>query len=184
MQKRLVIKHKSVCSIHSEGKHQQEIRVWSRGRFTEGPCKTSSCLKNLNTLKVFSKTLLQEREVKDMVNCCKLLGVRSLLPGVRSQFSWKLSPKQMLDPKAQLLPSEIQVLTKRRESLRGWVNQPRSKHSFGTQPSSSLHCPAPAEEGDLSWRCPQAQVPRPCPATIIEGTRHQNPDHPHTFHLN
>ena len=45
--------------------------------------------------------------MKDMVNCCKLLGVRSLLPEVRSKFSWKLSPKQMLDPKAQLLPSEV-----------------------------------------------------------------------------
>ena len=96
MQKRLVIKHKSVCSIHSERKYQQEVRVWSRGRFTAGPCKqTGSCLKNLNTLVVFSKTLLQGREGKDVVSCCRLLGVRSFLPEVRSQFSYKLSPKQM-----------------------------------------------------------------------------------------
>ena len=38
--------------------------------------------------------------------------------------------------------------------------------------------PRLAEEADLSWSCPQGQVPRPCPAVIIEGARHPGPNWP------
>ena len=43
-----VIKHKSVCPTHNEAKRYQNVRVWSRERFTAGPCKETGgpCFRN------------------------------------------------------------------------------------------------------------------------------------------
>ena len=45
---RLLPKRRSVCLMYSEAKHHQNVRVWSRERFTAGPSKETggSCLKN------------------------------------------------------------------------------------------------------------------------------------------
>jgi hypothetical protein len=45
---RLLPKCRSVYLMYSEAKHHQNVRVWSRERFTAGPSKEmgGSCLKN------------------------------------------------------------------------------------------------------------------------------------------
>ena len=121
-----------------------------------------------------------------MVSCCKLLGVRAFVLEVRSWSGHNVpvnlhqinvilsSDRKGQGPMAQLSPSEVQVRAKRRGSLRG-ASYPAWGCSSSTQAASSRQCPGPAKEADLSWWCPQGQVPRPCPAVITEGARHRGP---------
>ena len=105
-------------------------------------------LRTPNSLKAFSKALLQEKWGRSMVSCCRLFGVRLIVLEVESWSSNNAlvtlyqtnvtvcSDKEGQDPKTQLYPTR---------SLSGL-------------------------RGDRSQQVPQ--IPRPCPIVIAQGTRH------------
>ena len=98
-------------------------------------------LKTPHSPKTFNKALFQERQWWSMVSCCKLLGVRAFLLEVRSQSGNDLlvtlyqtnvilcSNKKRQAPKAQLSPSKVQVLAKRKQISVGGYLRDRSPDS-------------------------------------------------------
>ena len=54
-----VTKCESVCPMHSEAKQHQNVSVWSRDKFIEGPARrwVAHALKTANFWKAVSKTL-------------------------------------------------------------------------------------------------------------------------------
>ena len=118
------------CSIHSKVKQHQNVEVWSRERFTEGPCN--------------------ETDV------------------------WCPPPPNPLKH-----PESFQ------QSHRSSRPQPRGGElSSNTQSGSSHKCLGLAEEADVSWRYPQGQVSRPCPAVIPEEVRCLRPSQSSGFSFN
>ena len=127
-----------------------------------------------NSLKAFSKALLQERWGRGMVSCSKLLGVRFFVLEVRSwsgnnvpvnfcQTNVILCPdKKGQGPKAQLSPTKVPVLAKRRQISVGsslgarfpHLAQLSSLRELGVQtnwPSGSSGCPRGRGRSHRLW---------------------------------
>ena len=100
-----------------------------------------------------------------MVNCCKLPGVRSFVPEVRSrsgnnvpvnlcQINFILYPdKKGQSPKAQLSPSKVPVLAKRRQISVG--NSFRARFPYPAQLSSLRKPGIQPNRPSVSSGCPK-----------------------------
>lgn len=60
----LLPKRRSVCLMYSEANHHQNVRVWSRERFTAEPSKETggSCLKNPPNFPMLSANLFSRKD--------------------------------------------------------------------------------------------------------------------------
>ena len=92
---------------------------------------------------------------------------------VRSQCSCKPPPNKYLSS----------VLTRKGKVPRLNFRPPRPKPWLrgGVPARAGYTAREHPSSTDLSWRRPQGQVPRPCPAIITEGTRHPGPHRPSRF---
>ena len=125
----LLLKRKSMCPMRSEVNQYWNVGVRNRERFVAGPCKETgdSCLKNPKLPENFQQSPFPGKEWWSMVSCCRLLGVRAFLLEVRSWSGNDLlvslyqtnvilcSDKKRQGLKAQLSPSQVQVLAKRKQ---------------------------------------------------------------------
>ena len=133
-------------------------------------------LKSPNSPKAFSKDLFIGEVREGLVSCCKLLGVRSFVLEVRSWSGNNVpvnlhqtnvilcSDKKGQGPKAQLSPSKVQVLAKRRQisvggSLRARSPDPAQLSSLrepGTQDPTGPQAPQAAQMAGARSRrlCP------------------------------
>ena len=60
----VLLKHKSMCPMHTEAKQYQNIKVWSRKRFIEGHARrqVAPALKPLNSQKLSAKPYFRKGE--------------------------------------------------------------------------------------------------------------------------
>lgn len=134
-------------------------------------------LKTPHSPKTFNKALFQERQWWSMVSCCKLLGVRAFLLEVRSQSGNDLlvtlyqtnvilcSNKKRQAPKAQLSPSKVQVLAKRKQISVGGYLRDRSPDSAQL---SSLRGPGLQPSWPSGLRLPRAGWGRQASQTVTQ----------------